>query len=204
MDRRRQSLSVLTRAITRRLAANPSRQQFVRVRLHIDDEAHEADRHFVRRLRTILHVDARIRIVRIVFRVIEVGDRFEPRAFGQHHGLGELVPELPVEIELSLQQKLRFTRWIERAQFVVLGAQMHVRLDPRKLRLRLKRRLRLHLVVRRARRNHEAGIVDAGRSDITLPRRLAREHNPDLRPVGLRLSAWSCSGFQKRCPTRPR
>ena len=69
----------------------------------IHDYAYERRAHLIPVLRTPAHFFRGIRIERVVRRVVKMGDPDQPSAFGQRDRLGQLVPELPVEVPFPFE-----------------------------------------------------------------------------------------------------
>src|SRR5204862_2567275 len=101
-------------------AARP--EDSLRVDLRIEHEPDEAVTHLVPVLKPPPDFLRWIRIELVGPRVVEVRDADEARAFWQIDGCREDVPELPVEIPLRSEQRLRLAVGEDRAQLVIFAA----------------------------------------------------------------------------------
>ena len=74
-----------------------------------------------------------IGIVLVIRRVVVMRDRTNTRPLWKQYGLLELIPDLPVEIPHTFEDRFRFARRVNQADLIILAAQVQVRLNVNQL-----------------------------------------------------------------------
>ena len=125
------------------------------------------------------------------------------RAFRQRDRLLEVVPVLPVPVEVRhLEQDVGLAGRKHRAVLEVLAASVHVRMQAGERDVRAHFEARVDAIVRITRRNLERAVDGRQREDALL-RRLLGEDDAESRAIGHAHGRAACSASGTRCPSRP-